>query len=43
MRVYVIAPEGTAQQEFSFTLRALDKEGGSDAHAARFDVPGGGT
>jgi cytochrome c oxidase accessory protein FixG len=43
VRVYVIAPEGTAQQEFSFTLRALDKEGGSDAHAARFDAPGGGT
>jgi cytochrome c oxidase accessory protein FixG len=40
VRVYVIAPRGTAAQEFSFTLRALDQEGGSDAHQTRFDAPG---
>ena len=34
-------PRGTAAQEFGFTLRALDQEGGSDAHQARFDAPGG--
>ena len=42
VRVYVIAPEGTASQPFSFTLRALDKEGGSDSHKTKFDAPGEG-
>ncbi len=39
VRVYVIAPRNTHEQEFSFTLRALDSEGGSDAHETRFDAP----
>ncbi len=41
VRVYVIAPRGTPAQDFGFTLRALDQEGGSDAHQTRFDAPGG--
>jgi len=41
-RIYVVAPEGTAGQQFTFTLRALDKEGGDDSHGARFDGPGEG-
>ena len=40
VRVYVIAPAGTPAQEFSFTLRALDKEGGGDTSLAHFDSPG---
>ena len=40
VRVYVIAPSSTPGQGFSFTLRALDKEGGSDSHQTRFDAPG---
>jgi polyferredoxin len=40
VRVYVIAPQGTPPQDFSFTLRALDPEGGSDTHETRFDAPG---
>ena len=40
VRVYVIAPRGTTAQDFGFTLRALDKEGGGDAHTAHFDAPG---
>ena len=41
VRVYVIAPRGTAPQDFSFTLRALDSQGGSDAHHTHFDAPEG--
>jgi cytochrome c oxidase accessory protein FixG len=40
LRVYVVAPAGAAKQEFNFTLRALDKEGGEDSHQTRFDAPG---
>jgi len=40
VRVYVTAPEGTPAQDFSFTVRALDAEGGSDSHQTRFDAPG---
>lgn len=40
VRIYVIAPEGTAAQDFDFTVRAIDAEGESDAHTTHFDVPG---
>jgi cytochrome c oxidase accessory protein FixG len=40
VRVYAIAPAGTAQQEFRFTLTANDSEGGSAADETRFDAPG---
>ena len=40
IRIYVVAPAGTAAQDFSFTVRALDAEGGSDSHQTRFDGPG---
>jgi polyferredoxin len=39
VRVYVIAPRGEDEQDFSFTLRALDSQGGSDAHKTHFDAP----
>ena len=39
VRVYVVAPEGTAAQDFTFALKALDKEGGGDTHEVRFDAP----
>jgi len=39
VRVYVTAPAGTKQQDFSFSLRALDKEGGGDTHQTHFDSP----
>jgi polyferredoxin len=41
VRVYVIAPRGTVAQDFDFTLRALDKEGGEDTHRTHFDTAGG--
>ncbi|MEJ5977368.1 cytochrome c oxidase accessory protein CcoG [Novosphingobium sp. PS1R-30] len=40
LRIYVTAPAGTPAQDFSFTVRALDAEGGSDSHQTRFDAPG---
>ena len=40
VRIYVATPRGTSPQDFSFTVRALDAEGGGDAHQTRFDVPG---
>ncbi len=40
VRVYVIASPGIGAQDFSFTLRALDKEGGGDTHETHFDTPG---
>ncbi|MBV1691947.1 cytochrome c oxidase accessory protein CcoG [Novosphingobium sp. G106] len=40
LRVYVAAPPGSLPQDFSFMLRALDKEGEGDAHTTRFDAPG---
>ena len=39
VRVYVIAPDGTAPQGFRFTLKALDAEGGGDSSDVRFDAP----
>jgi cytochrome c oxidase accessory protein FixG len=40
VRVYVLAPAGTPQQNFRFTLTMHDAEGGKDAHETRFDAPG---
>jgi len=40
VRVYVIAPAGTGAQDFAFTVRALDREGGRDTHTTHFDAPG---
>lgn len=40
VRVYVAAPAETGAQHFTFTLKALDKEGGGDRSDARFDAPG---
>lgn len=40
VRIYVTAPADTPAQDFSFTVRALDAEGGSDSHQTRFDAPG---
>ena len=40
VRVYVIAPADTHEQEFAFELKALDREGAGDRSEARFDAPG---
>ena len=40
VRIYVTAPAGTAAQDFQFTVRARDAEGGNDTHKVRFDGPG---
>jgi hypothetical protein len=40
VRVYVIAPAGAGAQDFAFTVRALDREGGRDTHTTHFDAPG---
>lgn len=42
LRIYVIAPAGTAQQALHFTLSATDTEGGSVNYDTRFDAPEGG-
>ena len=42
MRAYVVAPAGTAQQEFVFRLRSLDEQGENDSGEARFAAPEGG-
>jgi cytochrome c oxidase accessory protein FixG len=39
VRIYVIAPTHEEEQDFSFNLRALDKEGASDSHKTHFDAP----
>ena len=39
LRVYVVAPDGTIQQKFSFNLKALDGEGEHDKSDVRFDSP----
>jgi cytochrome c oxidase accessory protein FixG len=38
VRIYVLAPPGTAAQDFAFTLRARDQ--GSDTAQTHFDAPG---
>lgn len=40
LRVYVIAPAATHEQDLRFVLQAHDDEGGSDAAEVRFDAPG---
>ena len=40
LRIYLIAPAGTEEEEFRFTLRAIDKEGGTASKETRFDSPG---
>ena len=40
-RIYVIAPDGTGPQDFSFVLTATDAEGGGDANTVHFDAPAG--
>ena len=40
LRIFVMAPaEGEARDEFAFTVRALDRDGGSDSTQARFERP----
>ena len=39
LRVYVVAPDGTTQQKFSFNLKALDGEAEHDKSDVRFDSP----
>jgi len=42
LRLYVIAPPGTAEQDLGFTLHAIDDEGTTDTGKTRFDAPGEG-
>jgi cytochrome c oxidase accessory protein FixG len=40
LRIFVTAPGGgQGRQDFTFTVRALDREGGGDTTAARFERP----
>ena len=39
VRIYVVAPANTPEQKLSFTLRALDQEGGLVSYKTRFDAP----
>ena len=39
LRVYVVAPDGTAAQGFLFQLKALDEEGGEAKAEVKFDSP----
>jgi cytochrome c oxidase accessory protein FixG len=39
LRVYVVAPDGTAAQGFLFQLKALDEEGGEARAEVKFDSP----
>jgi cytochrome c oxidase accessory protein FixG len=39
VRLYVVAPAGTGEDEIAFILTALDKDGGSDRADTRFDAP----
>jgi polyferredoxin len=39
VRAYVVAPEGTKEQDFAFVLAAQDKEGGGDRSASHFSAP----
>ena len=41
VRVYVVAPEGTAEQAFAFTVTSLDRQGEMDTSEATFSAPGG--
>ncbi len=39
MRIYVVAPSGTEQQEFSFAVTTLDATPETDSTEARFSAP----
>jgi hypothetical protein len=40
LRLFIAAPAaGTARQDFTFTVRATDREGGGDSEPARFERP----
>ncbi|MGE8142972.1 cytochrome c oxidase accessory protein CcoG [Novosphingobium sp. NPDC080210] len=39
LRVYVVAPDGSKEQSFTFRLQALDGEREADSNEARFDSP----
>lgn len=39
VRIYVVAPEGVAEQDFHFVLSARDREAGGDRAETRFDAP----
>ena len=39
VRVYVVAPAGTEEEEFTFVLAARDREAGGDRAETRFDAP----
>ena len=39
LRLYVAASAGTSEQEFHFSLTALDAEGGGDRTETHFDAP----
>ncbi len=41
LRVYVIAPGGTGNQDFAFTVVSLDEAAESDTVDAQFETPGG--
>lgn len=39
VRVYVVAPQGTEEEEFTFVLAARDRGAGGDRAETRFDAP----
>ena len=41
LRAYVVAPAGTAEQDFAFRLQAADKRPEADTAKVRFAAPGG--
>jgi len=42
VRLYVVAPSGTAPQDFSFVVKSLAGDGEGDVAETRFEAPGGG-
>jgi hypothetical protein len=39
LRVYVVAPSGTAQQSFALSVSSLDEEAATDVSEVRFAAP----
>ena len=39
VRLYVVAPRGTASQEFTFTVTSLDEQREQDTNQVRFEAP----
>ena len=39
LRLYVVAPDGTAPQDFAFAVRSLDEKGEADSSETRFEGP----